>query len=165
MPKMAGITASRRAKAHKRPPGFDLQGFLDSEDSRTITKFAKASNHFLAGGSRRSGDVHPAGSVKLSVLSKTGKEAIVAMLSPGDFFGEGCLAGQTRRMSTATAMAPTTVSWWSRSRTMMQMLHEAAGAVRSLHGPHARAQHPRSKRTSSISSSTRARSGWRARCC
>ena len=43
------------------------------------------------------------GGVKLSVLSKTGKEAVVAMLGPGDFFGEGCLAGQAVRMGSATA--------------------------------------------------------------
>jgi CRP/FNR family cyclic AMP-dependent transcriptional regulator len=49
------------------------------------------------------------GTVKLSVVSKTGKEAIVGMIADGDFFGEGCLAGQTRRMSTATSMSPATV--------------------------------------------------------
>ena len=46
------------------------------------------------------------GAVKLSVLSKTGKEAVVAMLGPGDFFGEGCLAGQPIRMGSATASFP-----------------------------------------------------------
>ena len=49
------------------------------------------------------------GSVKLSVLSRTGKEAVVAVLGAGDFFGEGCLAGQGLRMSTATAMTPSTI--------------------------------------------------------
>ena len=44
------------------------------------------------------------GGIKLSVLSKTGKEAVVAMLGPGDFFGEGCLAGQELRMGSATAV-------------------------------------------------------------
>ena len=44
------------------------------------------------------------GTVKLSVVSKTGKEAVVGMLAEGDFFGEGCLAGQVKRMSSATAM-------------------------------------------------------------
>jgi CRP-like cAMP-binding protein len=44
------------------------------------------------------------GSVKLSVLSKTGKEAVIAMIGPGDFFGEGCLAGQPVRMGSATAV-------------------------------------------------------------
>jgi CRP/FNR family cyclic AMP-dependent transcriptional regulator len=48
------------------------------------------------------------GGVKLSVLSLTGKEAVVAMLGPGDFFGEECLAGQQIRMGTAEAVVPTT---------------------------------------------------------
>lgn len=49
------------------------------------------------------------GGVKISVLSRTGKEAVVAMLGPGDFFGEGALAGQPIRIGTATATAVTTV--------------------------------------------------------
>ena len=49
------------------------------------------------------------GTVKLSVLSRTGKEAVVGLLERGDFFGEGCLAGQARRMATATALTPTTM--------------------------------------------------------
>jgi CRP/FNR family cyclic AMP-dependent transcriptional regulator len=49
------------------------------------------------------------GNVRLSVVSQTGKEAVIAVLDAGIFFGEGCLAGQPRRMATATAMAPTTV--------------------------------------------------------
>jgi CRP-like cAMP-binding protein len=122
MLKMAGIMASRRAKAPRRPPRFDLQGFLDSEDSRTITKFAKSSIIFSQGDAAAQVMYLQVGSVKLSVLSKTGKGAIVAMLSPGDFFGEGCLAGQERRMSTATAMSMTTVLVVEKA-TMMLMLH------------------------------------------
>src|SRR5205085_12692675 len=49
------------------------------------------------------------GSIKISVLSRTGKEAVVAMLGPGDFFGEGALTGQPIRIATATATIPTTV--------------------------------------------------------
>jgi CRP/FNR family cyclic AMP-dependent transcriptional regulator len=49
------------------------------------------------------------GNVRLSVVSQTGKEAVIAVLDPHTFFGEGCLAGQPRRMATATAMAPCTV--------------------------------------------------------
>jgi CRP-like cAMP-binding protein len=49
------------------------------------------------------------GGVKLSVRSGAGKEAVVAVLGPGDFFGEGCLAGQPLRIGTATAMTPSTV--------------------------------------------------------
>ena len=49
------------------------------------------------------------GRIKLSVLSRTGKEAVVAILGPGDFFGEGCLAAQPRRIATAAAMTASTV--------------------------------------------------------
>ncbi len=49
------------------------------------------------------------GTVKLSVVSKTGKEAVVGLLKGGDFLGEGCLAGQSRRMATATALSPTRI--------------------------------------------------------
>ncbi|MGH8639979.1 MAG: Crp/Fnr family transcriptional regulator, partial [Burkholderiales bacterium] len=49
------------------------------------------------------------GTVRLSVLSHQGKEAVVALLDVGQFFGEGCLAGQPQRMATATAMTPCTI--------------------------------------------------------
>ena len=49
------------------------------------------------------------GSIKMSVLSRTGKEAVVAMLGPGDFFGEGALTGQSIRIGTATATTQTTI--------------------------------------------------------
>ena len=49
------------------------------------------------------------GTVRLSVLSHAGKEAVIAVLESGDFFGEGCLASQTRRMASATAMTPSTI--------------------------------------------------------
>lgn len=63
------------------------------------------------------------GSVKLSVLSPAGKEAVVAIFGPGDFFGEGCLAGQALRMATASAMTATTVMCIAKS-DMMRTLHE-----------------------------------------
>jgi CRP-like cAMP-binding protein len=63
------------------------------------------------------------GSVKLTVVSQTGKEAVVAMLGPGDFFGEGCLAGQSICMATATAISPTTVLVIEKSE-MTRVLHE-----------------------------------------
>jgi CRP/FNR family transcriptional regulator, cyclic AMP receptor protein len=49
------------------------------------------------------------GAVRLSVLSHAGKEAVVALLDVGHFFGEGCLAGQSQRMASATAMVPSTI--------------------------------------------------------
>ena len=63
------------------------------------------------------------GAVKLSVLSRTGKEAIVSLLQPGDFFGEGCLAGQPLRMATAVALSASTVAVIDKSH-MSDMLHQ-----------------------------------------
>src|ERR1700687_2849941 len=63
------------------------------------------------------------GRIKLSVVNKAGKEAIVAILGPGDFFGEGCLAGQSVRMGTATAITPSTVLVIEKS-AMFKVLHE-----------------------------------------
>jgi CRP-like cAMP-binding protein len=63
------------------------------------------------------------GNVKMSVVSSTGKEAVVAMFGPGDFFGEGCLAGQRRRMGTATTMAASTTLCMAKA-DMMRALHE-----------------------------------------
>ena len=62
------------------------------------------------------------GSVKLSVLSPGGKEAIVSVLEPGDFFGEGCLAGQHAHMATAVAVNASTVAVVDKAH-MIEMLH------------------------------------------
>src|SRR2546430_560446 len=67
-----------------------------------------------------------AGRIKLSVSSDAGKEAVVAMLGPGDFFGEGCLAGQPVRMGTATAVTPSKI-----------LLVDKAKMIRLLHRQHA----------------------------
>ena len=62
------------------------------------------------------------GGVKLSVRSKTGREAVVAMLGPADFFGEGCLAGQSIRMGSATAITASTILLVDK-RKMVGLLH------------------------------------------
>jgi CRP-like cAMP-binding protein len=62
------------------------------------------------------------GGVRLSVLNAAGREAVVAMFGPGDFFGEGCMSGQKVRMGTATAIAPTTVVSIPKE-TMLRALH------------------------------------------
>jgi CRP-like cAMP-binding protein len=66
------------------------------------------------------------GRVKLSVVNEAGKEAIVAILGPGDFFGEGCLAGQPVRTGTATAIIPTTVSVLQKNQMMRAIYSERA---------------------------------------
>ena len=78
---------------------------------------------FAQGGAATSVFYIQSGQVKLSVVSTAGKEAVVAILGPGDFIGEGCLAGQTRRMGSATAMVPTTVLRIGKDE-MTRTLHE-----------------------------------------
>ena len=63
------------------------------------------------------------GGVKLSVLSKMGREAVVAMLGPGDFFGEGCLAGQPVRMGSAIAITGSTILFVDKDE-MVRLLHQ-----------------------------------------
>ena len=65
------------------------------------------------------------GAVKLSVCSKTGEVAIVAVLGPGEFFGEGCLAGQPLRMGNATAVVPSTILVLEKAK-MLRLLHRHA---------------------------------------
>jgi CRP-like cAMP-binding protein len=66
------------------------------------------------------------GGVKLSVISKSGREAVVAMLGPGEFFGEGCLAGQPVRMGSATATMDSRVLRVAKDE-MMRLLHDERG--------------------------------------
>ena len=62
------------------------------------------------------------GGVKLSVVSQAGREAVVAILGPGDFFGEGCLAGQPLRMGSATTLAPSAILFVPKA-AMVRLLH------------------------------------------
>jgi CRP/FNR family cyclic AMP-dependent transcriptional regulator len=73
-----------------------------------------------------------AGTVRLSVLSHSGKEAVVAVLDAGHFFGEGCLAGQSQRMATATAMAPCTVLSVEKPEMVSQLRRRPEFAERFL---------------------------------
>jgi CRP/FNR family cyclic AMP-dependent transcriptional regulator len=94
----------------KKVPSFNAQAFLDSAGvARTIKEYRRAEVIFSQGDACESVMYLQKGGVKLSVLSKPGKEAVVAILGPGDFFGEGCLAGQPVRIGTATAIAPSAV--------------------------------------------------------
>jgi len=89
----------------KNRVSFDAAGFLAKAGAgKTIVACQKG--HVVFGQSDPAGAVYyvQKGKLKLSVISHNGKEAVVAILGAGDFFGEGCLAGQDLRMSTATAM-------------------------------------------------------------
>ena len=114
----------RKVVAEAPLPAFDVHAFLDSAGiSRRVVRFARGAVVFSQGSPASSVFYIQSGGVKLSVLSSRGKEAIVAMLGPGDFFGEGCLAGQTQRMGTATAIGATIVLRIQK-REMMRTLHE-----------------------------------------
>lgn len=111
----------------KRPRRFNAQEFLDSGGfSKQIHQYARSEVIFAQGDPCASVMYIQEGGVKLSVLSRAGKEAVVAMLGPGDFFGEGCLAGQPVRIGTATAITPTTVMVIGK-RQLQKVLHEQSG--------------------------------------
>lgn len=127
------MSPKRRTRQPSPVPPFDLRTFLDSAGAaRTIRRYPRSAVIFSQGD--RATDVFyvQQGSVKLSVLSRTGKEAVVAILSRGDFFGEGCLADQPRRMATAAAMSPSTILVIQRAK-MLEVLHtQTAFAARFL---------------------------------
>jgi len=102
---------------------FDVQQFLDSAGAgRKIEKFRNKGPIFAQGDPASSVLYIQEGGVKLTVVNEAGKEAVVAILGPSDFFGEGCLAGQTLCMSTATAIAPTSVLVIKKGE-MLRVLH------------------------------------------
>jgi len=109
--------------AAKKRRKFDPQTFLSTIDGgRTIAPFTKGQRVF------DQGDVGDAvfyiqiGKVRLSVVSKGGKEATIGILTEGAFFGEGCLTGQPLRMCSATAMTECTVMRIEK-KSMMEVIH------------------------------------------
>jgi CRP/FNR family transcriptional regulator, cyclic AMP receptor protein len=120
----------KRRRSHKKAslgsPAFDVKLFLDSAGiGRRVGKFRGKETVFAQGDLAKNVMYIQEGGVKLTVVNETGKEAVVAILGPGDFFGEGCLAGQSICMATATTIAPTTV-----------LVIEKNEMVRVLHGEH-----------------------------
>jgi CRP/FNR family transcriptional regulator, cyclic AMP receptor protein len=99
------------------------QTFLSTIDGgRTIAEFAKKQAIFVQGDPSDAVFYIQKGKVKLTALSKAGKEATIGILDNGDFFSEGCLAGQSLRMCTATALTDCTVMRIEK-KTMMAEIH------------------------------------------
>jgi CRP/FNR family cyclic AMP-dependent transcriptional regulator len=89
---------------------FDAESFLASPGRmNAIAEYHRGETIFTQGDACEHVLYIQAGGVKLSVRSKTGREAVVAMLGPGEFFGEGCLAGQSSRSGSATAITPSAI--------------------------------------------------------
>jgi CRP-like cAMP-binding protein len=112
---------------------FDLQVFLDSAGiDRTVKKYDKSAVVFSQGDPATDVFYLQQGSVKLSVLSRIGKEAVVGILGPGDFFGEGSLAGQPLRMATAATLVASTALVLERSHMVEMLQKESTLAERFL---------------------------------
>jgi CRP/FNR family cyclic AMP-dependent transcriptional regulator len=105
-------------------PSFDPKVFLAKADGgRSISKYRKNQIVFSQGEPADSVFYIQAGKVKVTVISEQGKEAIVAVLGPDEFCGEGCLAGQPRRMASATAMTECEIMRLEKG-TIIRVLHE-----------------------------------------
>ena len=103
---------------------FNAQAFLDSAGiARRIVEYRRADIIFTQGDPCEHVYYIQTGGVKLSVLSKAGREAVVAMLGPGEFFGEGCLAGQSVRVGSATATTASAVLLVDKDH-MVGLLHK-----------------------------------------
>src|ERR1700676_1526405 len=117
-----------KKRISKSPPenkaAFNAQVFLDSAGvTRKIKELKRTEVVYSQGEAAKNVIYLQEGGVKLSVVNGAGKEAVVAILGPGDFFGEGCLAGQSIRMGTATAITASKVHVIEKSE-MLKVLHE-----------------------------------------
>ena len=103
---------------------FNAQAFLHSAGlAKTIVQYPRGTVIFTQGDPCDHVLYVQRGNVKLSVLSKSGREAVVAMLGAGEFFGEGCLAGQPVRMGSATAITPSVILLVGKEK-MVRLLHK-----------------------------------------
>ncbi len=109
--------------AAKKLSQFDPKTFLSTIDGgRKIEAFLKKQTIFAQGDSSDAVFYVQKGKVRLTVVSKIGKEATIGILNEGDFFGEGCLAGQPLRLCSATAMTACSVMRIDK-KSMMEVLH------------------------------------------
>ena len=118
---------TKKKNTRSKKPRFDACAFLDSAGiTKKIVQYRRSAVIFAQGDPCDSVMYIQQGAVRLSVLSHSGKEAIVAMLGPGDFLGEGALAGQPVRMGTAIAVAASTALIVPKEE-MIRLLHEEPG--------------------------------------
>jgi len=120
------IASSTKTKSKiklRKRPAFNAQAFLDSAGvARKVMEYLRSQKIYSQGDPAASVMYIQKGAVKLSVVNEVGKEAVLAILGPGDFFGEAGMAGQSVRMGTATAITPTTVLVIEKNE-MVRMLH------------------------------------------
>jgi len=121
------LNSSKKRTRGPRPKleaKFDPKVFLDTENGgRTITSYKKGDVIFSQGAPADSVFYIQKGQIKVVVISEQGKEAIVALLGPDAFCGEGCLTGQSRRMATAITMSDCEVMRLEKA-AMFRVLHD-----------------------------------------
>jgi CRP-like cAMP-binding protein len=123
---MKAIANSSKVRPKKKNT-FNAQAFLDSAGlARKVVKYQKSEKIYTQGESTENVLYIQEGGIKLSVVNEVGKEAVVSILIPGDFFGEGGMAGQLVRSGTATAIISTTL-----------LVIEKKEMIRVLHAEHA----------------------------
>ena len=121
------VSTIRLKRKSSRQPTFNAQAFLDSAGiARRIVEYRKSQKIYSQGDAATSVFYIQKGGIKMSVVNEAGKEAVFAILGPGDFFGEGCLARQSVRIGTATAITPATL-----------LVIEKKEMIRVLHAEHA----------------------------
>jgi CRP/FNR family cyclic AMP-dependent transcriptional regulator len=113
-------TVSSSRSYFNREPPFSAKFFLKSA---TNTQYRRSERIYSQGDPALQVMYIQTGGIRLSVVSKLGKEAIVGLLGPGDFFGEGCLTGLPFRMGTATAITATSVLVIQKNE-MIRLLHK-----------------------------------------
>jgi CRP/FNR family cyclic AMP-dependent transcriptional regulator len=107
----------------KQSRNFDPKVFLSTIDGgRKIAAFSKKQTIFVQGDSSDAVFYIQKGKVRLTVVSKSGKEATIGILNENDFFGEGCLTGQLFRLCSATAMTECSLMRIDK-KSMMEVLH------------------------------------------
>ncbi len=116
-------TKHKNRKNNGSSASFNAQDFLDTAGiERKVSEYSRNESIYSQGDAAETVMYVQKGGVKMSVVNGSGKEAIVAMLGPTDFFGEGCMAGQTVRMATASAITPTTLLVMQKGE-LLRVLH------------------------------------------
>jgi CRP/FNR family transcriptional regulator, cyclic AMP receptor protein len=113
-----------RAKRKRPPRDFNLKKFLATVNGgRSVSDYRRGQKVFLQGDPADAVFYIQQGSIKVTVVSQRGKEAVVAMQGAGDFFGEGCLNGQPLRLATAAAMTESVIMRLDKA-SIVRVLHD-----------------------------------------
>jgi CRP/FNR family cyclic AMP-dependent transcriptional regulator len=143
---------------------FDPAVFLETTaNGRVIATHSKKEVIFAQGDDADAVFYIRKGKVKVAIVSKEGKEAVIALLGPDEFVGGGCLIGQPKRLATASAM--TECETIRMTKTEIQRVLDDEPAFSQMFVSHILARNARIEETWPISSSTQQKNGWPGCCC